>query len=241
MPVNINVGGIWKTANPKINVGGVWKDAIVWVRAGSVWKQCTDAGGASVTFSWTSAPTNSIKINGVLYGGTGSVVKTGTSAAIHVSGATGQNGGGYPDYGDLYYYTGNGGLGGLGGRRAANFALVNGETYVIHACAVGTYQHTGGAGGDCSYVEVTSSKYIAGAGGGGGGEGAFYDDDDGGELSGWAGGPGTSWRGAAGGVGGYGGTAPGGSGETGQEGATALVGGTNITHVQDAMITITVT
>lgn len=37
--VSVNVGGVWKSAQPFVNVGGVWKPAVRYVNVGGVWKQ----------------------------------------------------------------------------------------------------------------------------------------------------------------------------------------------------------
>ena len=193
----------------------------------TLYAQWTSGGGVSVTFAWVGAPASSINIAGTLYGGTGSVVVTGTTAGIHVYGANGQVGGG-PGI-DWYYY-GYGGNGGAGGNYAANFTLVSGETYNIRVGETPAYADGGGGGGGYTYVEASASKYIAGAGGGGGGEASF--DDGGTEMEGWGGSAGISYRAATGGSGGAGsnntGTVDGGDG---YPGGTALVGGTMITLI----------
>lgn len=37
--VSVNVGGVWKSAQPWVNVGGIWKPAVRYVNVGGVWKQ----------------------------------------------------------------------------------------------------------------------------------------------------------------------------------------------------------
>lgn len=37
--VSVNVGGVWKSAQPWVNVNGIWKPAVRYVNVGGVWKQ----------------------------------------------------------------------------------------------------------------------------------------------------------------------------------------------------------
>jgi hypothetical protein len=46
MPVHIRVGGVWKSAPPKVRVSGTWRSLSgAWIRVSGVWKNCLAAGG----------------------------------------------------------------------------------------------------------------------------------------------------------------------------------------------------
>jgi hypothetical protein len=68
MPLNINVGGTWKTAKPYIKVGGIWKQATGYLNVGGVWKNLT-----SIVANLTTDP--------------GSVIANPYSSAISSNGA----------------------------------------------------------------------------------------------------------------------------------------------------------
>jgi len=181
----------------------------------------------NITFAWDNVPSNSINIDGTLYGGTGSVVKTvTTSFAAEIVGSPGQEGGGDPDP-DWYYYAGRA-PGGNPGYIAAIFTPSDGNSFTIKVGSVGEYRATGGYGGGASYVakDNTTVMYAAGAGGGGGGEATF---DDSGEKGGYIGDPGEGFGSAMGGYGGAGSWDWAGDGYAGQPGGDGGSGSAGVT------------
>lgn len=209
-----------------------------WSNTGTFQILATAPTSKDITFTWSNAPSNSIDIGGTLYGGTGSVVKTITTAfTAEIVGSPGQVGGGEPDPDWEYYATQA--PGGSPGYIAAVFVPNNGNSFTIKVGTVGVYRATGGYGGGASYVAKDNSTvmYAAGGGGGGGGEASYWDPYYGYQEAGFNGEPGQGFGNATGGYGGAGGWPdagqPGGNGGSGSAGVTSttMTGGTSIPRV----------
>ncbi|MDT8444247.1 MAG: CxxxxCH/CxxCH domain-containing protein [Desulfuromonadales bacterium] len=203
----------------------------VWSNTGSFKVLATAPASKTITFTWTDAPSDSIEIDGTLYGGTGSVVKTiTTSFSAEIVGAPGQEGGGEPDL-DWDYFALRA-PGGNPGAIAAIFTSNDGTTFNVKVGSTEPYRSWGGLGGGSSYVAMDglTIMYAAGAGGGGGGEASFYwpspeDHDEYGDD----GVAGEGFGSAAGGSGGAGSTSLSGAGAAGSPGGQGGAGSASVT------------
>ncbi len=202
-----------------------------WSNSGSFEVLATAPLSKDITFTWANAPSDSINIDGTLYGGTGSVNKTiNASFTAEIVGASGQEGGGF--YDPNWHYYADRAPGGNPGYMAAIFMPNNGNIFTVKVGLTPTYLAYGGAGGGASYVakDDVTVMYAAGAGAGGGGEASFYwGEDEDYDDYGYDGFVGEGFGSAAGGSGGAGSVSLSGPGAAGSPGGNGGFGSASVT------------